>query len=235
MKVMIAYPALSGKGSPMLTQNRQFQWYHEPSYIYPVVSASAATILSRAGHRVIWYDGIAHKRDYPDFIKTVREERPDLIVMESKTPVIRQHWRIIDDIKDIDTSIRVALTGDHVTALPGESMERSSVDFVLTGGYYDFALSELVKNLDGAGDRPPGLWFRKQNGEIGETGPFRTDYPLETAPFIDRELTRGSSLWREMETPYPFFLYHGRQGLPMASMHLLCLDNTLPGIPDAAG
>ena len=84
MKVMIAYPALHGKGSPMLTQNRQFQWYHEPSYIYPVVSASAATLLQARGHQVIWYDGIAQKKTPDDFFRVVGEERPDLVVMESK-------------------------------------------------------------------------------------------------------------------------------------------------------
>jgi hypothetical protein len=32
MKVLIAYPPLpSEKGSPMLSQNRQFQWFSEPS------------------------------------------------------------------------------------------------------------------------------------------------------------------------------------------------------------
>lgn len=205
MKVMIAYPALSGKGSPMLTQNRQFQWYHEPSYIYPVVSASAATLLSHAGHTVLWYDGIAQKRDYSDFIETVRKEKPDLIVMESKTPVIRQHWRIIDDIKKIDTGMRVALTGDHVTALPGESMECSPVDFVLTGGYYDFALCDLVKNLEGSGDRPPGLWYRQKDGKIRGNGSFRTDYPLETAPFIDRELTQAHLYGEKWKRYTPFF------------------------------
>ena len=47
MRVMLTYPPLEGKGSPMLTQNRQFQWMHGPSYLYPCVPASAAT-LSRS-------------------------------------------------------------------------------------------------------------------------------------------------------------------------------------------
>jgi len=205
MKVMIAYPALSGKGSPMLTQNRQFQWYHEPSYIYPVVSASAATILSRAGHRVIWYDGIAQKKDYADFIETVHDQRPDLIVMESKTPVIRQHWKIIRDIKDIDTGIRVALTGDHVTALPGESMDSSPVDYVITGGYYDFVLTDFVKSIEGDGNLPPGLWYRQPDGRTKDTGPFRTDYPLKDAPFIDRELTNAHLYGEKWKRRTPFF------------------------------
>ena len=54
MKIAIAYPPLiSDKGAPLLSQNRQFQWFNRPTYIYPVVPASAATLLARAGHTVL--------------------------------------------------------------------------------------------------------------------------------------------------------------------------------------
>ena len=99
MKIMIAYPALEGKGSPMLTQNRQFQWYHVGSYIYPVVSATAATLLKEDGFEPVWYDGIARRHTPEQFWRMLTAERPHLIVMESKTPVIRQHWKMIRKIK----------------------------------------------------------------------------------------------------------------------------------------
>ena len=55
MKIMIAYPSLkSDKGVPLLSQNRQFQYFKEPTFIYPVVPAQAATMLKKAGHEVIW-------------------------------------------------------------------------------------------------------------------------------------------------------------------------------------
>jgi len=37
--------------------------------------------------------------------------------------------------------------GDHTTALPEESLENSKVDFVLSGGDYDFLLLKLLKNI----------------------------------------------------------------------------------------
>ena len=60
MRVAIAYPPLpSDKGVPLLSQNRQFQWFNRPTYIYPVVPALAATLARDAGHEVAWLDGIA--------------------------------------------------------------------------------------------------------------------------------------------------------------------------------
>ena len=68
MRVLVAYPPMeSAKGSPMLTQNRQFQWFNEPSYLYPCVPASAATLLQSKGHNVRWVDCIAEHRDAEQF------------------------------------------------------------------------------------------------------------------------------------------------------------------------
>ena len=51
MKIAIAYPPISSpKGVPLLSQNRQFQWFNRPTFIYPVVPAYAATMAKAAGH-----------------------------------------------------------------------------------------------------------------------------------------------------------------------------------------
>ena len=63
MKVAIAYPPLiSEKGAPLLSQNRQFQWFNRPTYIYPVVPASAATLAAKDGHAVLWMDAISARQ-----------------------------------------------------------------------------------------------------------------------------------------------------------------------------
>ena len=134
MKIMLAYPPIeTEKGVPLLSQNRQFQYFNEPTYIYPIVPASAATLLNQARYEVIWSDGIAEEKTYSDWLEEVKKESPDLIAMETKTPVVKRHWQIIEEIKDIDPRIKAVLMGDHVTALPEESMEKSKVDFILTG------------------------------------------------------------------------------------------------------
>ena len=60
MRIAIAYPPLeSEKGVPLLTQNRQFQWFSRPTYIFPVVPATAATPLKKEGHEVLFLAAIA--------------------------------------------------------------------------------------------------------------------------------------------------------------------------------
>ena len=53
----------------MLTQNRQFQWFHEPSYLYPCVPAYAASLLQQEGHEVAWCDAHAEHKTWAQFEK----------------------------------------------------------------------------------------------------------------------------------------------------------------------
>ena len=218
---MISYPPLKGPGCPLLSQNRQFQWFHNPTYIYPVVPALAATMLKNAGYEVIWNDCIAENWDYKKFLDFVQEEKPDLIALETKTPVIKQHWKVINDLKKFRTpnsrseaeiptlslharrgELRTVLFGDHVTALPEESFHNSQVDYVLTGGDYDFLLLNLCNilsqakcaqgssvNVLNAAKLEPGIWYR-ENGKIKNTGHFQLNHDIDSLPFIDRDLTR---------------------------------------------
>ena len=216
LKVMLSYPPFRTKGSPMLTQNRQFQWYHVPSFIYPVVMASAATLLKKAGHEVIWNDAIAEGWEMDRYLSFIRREKPDLIVFESKTPVIKLHWDLIRNLKSLitdDWPLITALVGDHVTALPRESMVKSPVDFVLTGGDYDFLLRSLCEQISSHGLHAPcpmphvleaGIWYRR-NAEIKNTGPFELNHDLNTLPFTDRKLTKAHLYGEKWKKRLPFF------------------------------
>ena len=214
MKIAICYPPLeSSKGTPLLSQNRQFQWFSDKatSYsIYPVIPASAATLLKSKGYDVAWLDGIAEKWTYEEFKQRLSDFAPDLIMIETKTPVVKKHWEIIDDIKKGHnggctmgderakniSSIEhraspplIVLVGDHVTALPEESFKHSNVDFVLTGGDYDFAMLNLADHLSKGAKLEAGVYCR-EGKKIVNTGPFVLRHNLDELPMIDRELTR---------------------------------------------
>lgn len=195
MKIVIGYsPLESKKGIPLLSQNRQFQWFSNPCYIYPVVPAYAATMLKNSGHEVFWLDGIAEKWSYQKWLEEVKKVKPDLIMIETKTPVVKKHWKIINNVKYQISNVKCVLVGDHVTALPEESMENSNVDYLLTGGDYDFLLLNLVNHLENGEKLEAGIWYRKKerNQELGikNTGKFVLGHDLNKLPFIDRELTR---------------------------------------------
>ena len=227
MKVMISYPPLKGSGSPMLTQNRQFQWYHVPSFIYPLVPAMAATLLKNNGFDVIWNDCIAERRNKDDFFKIIDAERPDIIAFETKTPVVKQHWAIIDHIKTKYPSCETVLMGDHVTALPQESMAMSKVDYVITGGDYDFLLLGIAMWKRNRTALPAGIWYREDE-DIRNTGQFDLSGDLNTLPFIDRRLTKAHLYGEKWKKRSPFFYTLAGRDCPWAKCTFCAWTTTFP-------
>ena len=190
MKVSISSPAIgSQKGMPLLSQNRQFQWFNNPTYIYSMVPTYAAMLLKDDGHHVYWDDGITEELSPGGYMQRLIKEQPELIAIETKTPVIKTHWKIVNDVKEALPQACVVLMGDHATALPQESMENCQVDYVLTGGDYDFLLRNLCRHLSRGEELEPGIWYR-QNGAVRNTGRFELRHDLDGLPFIDRELTK---------------------------------------------
>lgn len=192
MKISISYPPLiSEKGVPCLTQNRQFQWFNNPTYIYPVVPAYAATLLKEKGYEVMWDDAIAQELSYQEWLSRILKEKLDLIAIETKTPVIKMHWKIIDELKEKSPKSKIILMGDHVMAFPEESLRNCKADYVIASGDYDFMLLNLANHLSGGENLEGGIWYKSENGEIISSGPSDlSKHDLDTLPFIDRQLTR---------------------------------------------
>ena len=190
MRIAIAYPPLRRHGKlPLLSQNRQFRYSSSSNvHIYPVVLASAATLLKRAGHQVLWLDGINERLSVAEFERRLVAFAPDLTVIETKAPIIRDHWRFIDDIGD-RFGFAAALVGDHVCVAPQESLAQSQVRYVIASGDCDLALLGVVEHLDRGQALPLGVYHR-QNGDIAGDGPAPLAEDLDQLPLIDRDLTR---------------------------------------------
>ena len=114
MRILITYPPIeSKKGIPQLSQNRQFQYTSSGPmayFIYPVVPAYAASLLKEKGYEVYWLDGLAEKLSYKQWLSKVEEIKPDIVAIESKTPVVKYHWQIIKDLKSPATSHQSPVT-----------------------------------------------------------------------------------------------------------------------------
>ncbi|MCX6812241.1 MAG: radical SAM protein [Candidatus Berkelbacteria bacterium] len=209
-KIAISYPPMpSKKGTPCLGQNRQFQWFKNPTYIYPMVPAYVATLLQLQGFDVLWDDGIAEELLPEIWLDRIKKFRPDLIIFETKTPVVKRHWKVIDVIKKEMPAVKVVLVGDHVTAMPEESMKNSKVDFIATGGDWDFLALNIANHINHGEKLEAGIWFRKikdqkskiptgsaiarkmKEGDLFEnTGHFELNHILDELPMIDRDLTK---------------------------------------------
>jgi len=170
MKVFISMPPLDQfvDGTPQVSQNRQFQTFARHSVIYPILLASAATLLKSRGYDVTWDDAIVKREKYHLWIRKLCKEKPDIIAIESKTPVVKFHYEIIKDIKTASPRTRVVLMGDHVSEFPEESLE-SGADFTIAGGDYDIELLNLLEMIEGK-----------------EVTKFKS---LNELPFVDRDLT----------------------------------------------
>lgn len=196
MKISIAYPPLENKkGVALLGQNRQFQWFNKPTYIYPMVPAYAATMLHKKGFEVLWNDAIAQEWTTDRFDTFFANENIDVMMIETKTPVVKMHWEMVKKYKKMKPSTIIVMVGDHVTAFPEETMNNCPVDYVLTGGNYDFLfvnLCEVLRDGNGSADiakLQPGIYYR-ENNEVKNTGLFVLNQDLNELPMIDRDLTK---------------------------------------------
>ena len=171
---------------------------------------------------VLFLDGIASELSPEAFDSKLAAFRPDVVVVETKTPVVKRHWEWIekcsnnrmfecsngcsndsDDSDDsnnrmfecsngcsndsddsVDSKIRkfenskiphFVLVGDHVTALPEESIGKPGVWAVIPGGDWDYGLLDFV-----AAGCPKGVQ------------PFALRDSIADAPWIDRDLVN----WR---------------------------------------
>jgi len=207
LKIAIGYPPIeSSKGTPLLSQNRQFQFFNDSTYIYPMVPAYAASLLKKNGYKVFWMDGIAEQQTFKSWLEKLKSNSPGYLMIETKSPVIKTHWSQIDEIKKEIPEIKIILVGDHVTTFPEESFENSKVDYIIKGGDYDFVVLKLLNHIKNGERLEGGIYWRaedklikskpveklkvKGRKEIHNSGPMALRHNLDELPFVDRDLTK---------------------------------------------
>jgi len=125
-----------------------------------------------------------------EFEKHLDDFKPEIVFLETKAPVVKRHWKYIEELKSRYPGIKTVLMGDHVTYFPEESIENSQTDYVITGGDYDIVGRNIVQHLSGKEPLGPGVWFKDASGKPATTGPHKLTDALDSLPFIDRVLTR---------------------------------------------
>ena len=205
MKILVGFPPTEARhgGTILLSQNRQLQEFHEPTFLYPVVMATAATFLRDEGYDVRWMDCIAEDVSMEKFIDFIDKEKIELFFFETKGPVIKRHWKVADKLKERFPNLKIVICGDHVSWEPGikETMENSKIDFAINGGDYDFAIVDLVKALERKEKIPEGIWYRK-NEKVVKNGRYHFKRKLDEAPFPDRDLVPLGPYSKEFNLAY---------------------------------
>ena len=118
----------------------------KPTYLLPVIHAQAASKLHELGYEVYWDDGNAQLKSYDQWFEDLIKESPDIIVLESTTPVIKFVWKTVNKIKEKLGSI-IVMTGYHSMKKPEETLMNSKTDIVLKSNHIDFALVNLVAHI----------------------------------------------------------------------------------------
>jgi radical SAM superfamily enzyme YgiQ (UPF0313 family) len=197
MRVAISYPPIINDlgQKAMVSQNRNVQFFKKPTYLLPVVHAQAATALKEDGHDVLWDDGNAQLKTYERWLDDLVAWKPDVVVFESTTPVMKFYWRTVNEIKKAIPSTVVVMTGYHSMRKPEETLENSETDVVLRSSNLDFVLRRLANDIR---CNPfwrmttdiEGLTIRTSDTEHRSTGSFIQVEPLDQTPLIDRDLVQ---------------------------------------------
>lgn len=197
MKVAISYPPIVNQHGQkaMVSQNRNVQYFKTPTYLLPVIHAQAATWLKHLGHDVYWDDGNAQLKTYEQWFNDLAAWKPDIVVFESTTPVMKFYWRTVNQLKNLLPDTIVIMTGYHSMRMPEETMAQSATDIVLRSNHVDFVLARLVPYIAGNPDwrltcSLEGLCIRIKDNELRSTGNFRQVEPLDKAPLVDRDLVQ---------------------------------------------
>lgn len=197
MKVAISYPPIINDygQKAMVSQNRNVQYFKEPTYLLPVTHAQAATWIKQLGHEVYWDDGNAQLKTYQRWMADLISWGPDVVVFESTTPVMKFYWKTINQIKEKLPGTVIVMTGYHSMRKPEETMQSSATDIVLRSSHVDFVLSRLLPYIAANPSwrltcNLEGLLIRIKGEMLRSTGNFRQVEPLDKSPLVDRVLVQ---------------------------------------------
>lgn len=195
MKIAISYPPIVNERGQkaMVSQNRNVQFFKTPTYLLPVIHAQAATWLRDLGYEIRWDDGNAQLKTYKQWFNDLVKWKPDVVVFESTTPVMKFYWKTTTDLKKKLPNTIFIMTGYHSMRKAEETLKQSPTDIVLKSNHVDFALASLIPFIEKNPDwrktcELEGFTIRVNKRLIRDTGAFRQVQPLEKSPMVDRDL-----------------------------------------------
>ena len=114
---------------------------------YPLWLSYAAGVLDRSGHELILIDAPAKGLGRQDVLDRLIRFLPDLVVIDTSTPSIKNDLACAEEIKATLCDTKVCLVGTHVSACVHEILPHEKyIDFIARHEY-DYTLKELVEKL----------------------------------------------------------------------------------------
>ncbi|MBI1920077.1 MAG: radical SAM protein [Geobacter sp.] len=163
------------------------------TFYYPMWLAYATGVLENAGFEVKLIDAPARGYDLEHVRKEARLFNPHLVVLDTSTPSIVNDIQVLEGLKEDNPDLFTLMVGRHVSALPEETMARSTRIDAVAIGEYDHIVRDLALALrDGlplSGVR--GLLWRDRNtGEVVRNDPMPYIEDLDSLPFVSEVYKR---------------------------------------------
>ena len=103
-------PIPSAKGQAQASQNRQYQYFKDPTFIFPVIPATfISMLLTESNIEILWLDAIAEGLNEVEFGKIIVDTKPDYMVFEGNTMVFNRYCEVINALKEQMPSIKIIL------------------------------------------------------------------------------------------------------------------------------
>ncbi len=168
-----------------------------PGATHPLGISYIASVLKKRGHSVEFIDGVFEDRK--SLIDKIQGENPDIVGIQSVSPLWDRVVSLSRDLKDIfGSDVLVGVGGSHVNTVGGSCIEEHScIDFAAVGDgdviipdLCDFITTEHEKNVSEVGELDVGgIVYRNDEGELVYNDPVpRFVEDLDTLPFPDREI-----------------------------------------------
>ena len=198
MKIAISYPPIINSlgQKAMVSQNRNVQYFSVPTYLLAVTHAQAATALKKDGHDVYWDDGNAQLKTYQTWLNDLIKFKPDLIIFETTTPIMRFMWDTVNEVKTKLPNSKVVMSGYHVMRKPNETFEKSKTDIIILSNHVDFVLRKLVKKfnpintIENYSEPFDSICFRDKSNKIYTSISFKKIENVNSSEIIDRDLVQ---------------------------------------------
>lgn len=161
------------------------------TFYYPYYLAYGTGALEKNGFKVKLIDTVANNWTHEETINFVKQFKPDLTVIDTSTPSIKNDISIADKIKEVLPNTHLCLGGAHAGKIPDETFQMSdNIDSIIRKEY-DFTVVDLAeaikdnKNLETV----DGISFR-DNGKIIHNKPRANTESLDDLPFVSEVYLR---------------------------------------------
>lgn len=214
MKVYLINPPVKEEGA-IIREGRCMQRKGIWTTLWPPITmATIAAILEKDGLEVRFADCSTESISSEQLRDLLREYNPDLVVINTATPSIVGDLSIATLAKEVRPSIKTVAIGNHVSALPKESLEmESNLDYVVLGepeySVRDIALClQQGRSMTGVN----GIAY-KDNGSVILTNRRPSIKDLDELPFPNWHHI-NLNLYHLPFTERPFLMVSAGRGCP---------------------